>query len=362
MARLNCYKSLEGCRHDVFERYPSTDYELNWDMNLLIQPPAECRTVEIYRWLKDHCGFNKLMVPVNFEEFKKAQAAGWNSEELLVWWSKGFDTIQMDKTEDDRRFIFGNDSKDFFGWYLDEPQKDDLTSEDIAPLYNHWKENQYGLHFIIGDYRDSWKDFVSVSDIVTYTGTGGMYWYSFFSTDQRGAWSEVYETVGAGGLYWIIYPSDKGEEEDLIEKAKNLEAGTLALFAGIITKYIVKTYYQPGKGWYQKTFPDCDNFKNEVEAFCQIARRKGLLKMKSGSLYLADTYWCRYSDCRECEGHPVTDPRYWQDKPLGGLCPKSEIILPSRTATRLIDDQGLQEEETKMDTDNDSFFFSKSFF
>lgn len=334
MAMLNCYQRWEGCREDEYERYPSTDYELNWNMNFMIQPPGICRTIEIYRWLKEHCGFNLLMVPKETLQLWPAHHAGWRPEELVVWWSKGLTTKGMDGFEQNRREVFGINSRDFFAWYLDEPQVDKMTVNDVSPLYDHWRNYYYGQHFIVGDYGNNWKKFYNTAaDIVTYTGTGARVG---FSSDQRGAWTEVYKLVGPGGFYWIIYPSDKGEEHDLIEKAKNLQAGTLALYAG--------------------GYDDCNKFMREVDRFCQMAREQGLLKMKSSAEYLARTYWCRYSDCRECEGHPVSDPKYWQDKPLSGLCPKPKIILPpefNRTEKPSVD-----QSTTTLDT----FIYSRRFF
>jgi len=347
MARLQCYHnySKELCEKEIIETeyYGYKQSFLIPNKKLLIELPYACNTEAMFRKLKSYYGFAAILLPVSTELLWKAKNAGWSPDQLVIWPDNTVSMAELLRFDGNRIDIFGNDAPLFKAIYFDEPTTKQYLY--ICSLYKFVKnapgsENSLNrplaYEFIVGDYSDwginYWKfAYPQCADKVMYTGYDAQFVSpstpligSLGSTDQRSVWSEVHKVVGDNANYWIGLPYDLGELDDLFEKAKNLNASELWLFAAHFLEFIPRNLCKPNLPL-SCNEQYCNILEQYLQDFCERALRHGWLE-RNERVIGSRTVYCQRSDCSECIHVPTSDTRYWGENPLAYSCPVSDEI------------------------------------
>lgn len=140
---------------------------------------------------------------------------------------------------------------------------------------------------------------------------------------EKETWKETKDT-GKGKGAFVNMMKQKGEMETLFQYANELDFSELWLWTG---EYLISDPCNDSSSILSSGLPCallqkklCDQFWTDLAIICDNARKKDWASAKEVMIH-DGTVYCQYSDCRECDGQPSDDKRFWNATPLGPVCP-----------------------------------------
>ena len=262
------------------------------------------------------------MLPAETDRLWDAKNGGWNPEELVIIAGGPSNTSSsiintFNDIINNRKDIWPDSTK-FHSFYLDDVHKGFSPSE-IYGIYTYKMWYLPTETLTVGDYtvpeipkppdfkimHHYWKDYIHRADSVMFSG------HDFPEM------LEVFKTLGPGASYWFNLDDDTNMTKFKFNLMDKTQAAEIWLFKGTKNR-------------------SCEEFMNDIEAFCRIAKELGYLKYKAGGWEFWGRYYCQRSDCRECDNVPVEDKRFRGDDPLpGGICPPKKLPIDPRQNIRL---------------------------
>lgn len=362
MGELKCYNSKDGtygtidekCYKDIYtppevREIQIPGYEPVDGRKLLIKLPIECRTIEIFKRLRENYGFSLMFWSGDYEELIRLKAAGYTNNQLVLNVDcditiEGPGSLQrliLDSQSELRIIHRGQtiniprDESPLHAIHVDEPQNNedaDCTSDTGKTHLNEIKlfAHKNSTEFIIANYNSGfnnwWKEYMNYADSIIYSG----YEYNLFDDSQRADWTDIDNAKYpdgrsvSGKRAWVSLSRDREEFDDLFGHASNLSFKELWIFGTLVIiplrcqdgSFLIPPYDDPrtAYGIYQNSISEIERLEHEYRQTHDLRTKHEIMLLK----HRADSILEYLKMFEKCEGKKDCDS--YVDAYINNLC------------------------------------------
>jgi hypothetical protein len=267
--------------------------------------------IDFFKRLKNDFCVSYLVLDNHTGHLFPAIMAGWEKQDIIlrIHSLSEESVLRASNDVDGYQFEKGRPiDQAFHAIYMDEPQE---IGYPVDTLWGYGGAN-FTNAFRLRAFHGFVNKYMQTKFIITN--------FSKFGADFRAQYRNLCDEV-----------IDDGYKDSYLELVQSVVMGSRTFLFSMSEDFISDNKLLEYIGWADTlhltdiwlwfgNYTDCSKFFSDLSNFCGLAARSGWAAAREIYVETGRRY-CKFSDCRDCQGVPYTNDDFWMDAPLGPRCP-----------------------------------------